>query len=207
METEAELTRSQLEAVRMQMSPHFLFNALNSVSALANSESPGRAADLIARLGRALRESLAIRDESMTDLENELDMLEDILEIERVRFGDRLKVRIVASEDAMQTEVPRWLLQPLVENAIVHGLTPREEGGHLTVTAQLVDGPFLELVVIDDGAGLKPDHSEGIGIGHTRRRLRALFGSRAHLTLTAPPEGGTRARLVIPLVEDSTVAA
>ncbi len=114
---------------------------------------------------------------------------------------------MVATDDAVQTEVPRWLLQPLVENAIVHGIAPQEEGGNLTITARLIEGPFLELVVIDDGAGLQPGFVEGIGIGHTRRRLRALFGTHASLTLTTPPEGGTRSTLLIPVIEEASVAA
>lgn len=204
---EIELSRAQLESVRMQMSPHFLFNALHSVSALAASETPEKASGLIARLGNALRDSLAVRDEPTTTLENELDVLEDILEIEKVRFGDRLQVAITASDEALGTKVPRWLLQPLVENALVHGLAPNPAGGALRIAARLDGAAHLEVTVIDNGVGISARHEEGIGLGHTRRRLKALFDDRASLTLSAAPEGGTRATLRLPIERTKSVAA
>lgn len=195
---EVQLARAQMDVLAMQMSPHFLFNALHSVSALASSDDPKRASDLVARIGNALRESMTLRDEPTGTLRAELEVLDDYVEIERVRFGDRIAIEVIAPEETLDVELPRWSLQPLVENALLHGLSERVEGGRVTVTARLVDG-VLEVEVADDGVGLGDEVREGVGLGNTRARLRALYDERASLTLEDRDGGGAVATLRVPV--------
>ncbi|MEM9378867.1 MAG: histidine kinase [Planctomycetota bacterium] len=195
---EADLARAQLDVLSMQMSPHFLFNALHAVSALASSDDPKRASDLVARIGSALRESMTLRERPTGTLAEELEVLDDYLEIERIRLGDRVRIEVDVDESALGCTVPRWLLQPLVENALAHGVGELVEGGRVDVRAH-VDGRELVLEVLDDGAGLSVPVVEGVGLRNVRERLRALHGDAASLELAPAAPSGARAVIRLPV--------
>ena len=149
------LVEAQLGALRMQLQPHFLFNTLNSVAMLIRSADHARAVEMIALLGDVLRSLLRSSSDLESTLAAELDFLRRYLEIEQVRFGDRLQVRWSIAEDTSAALVPPLILQPLVENALRHGLWPHPDGGELAIVARRI-GAELELEVIDEGVGLAP---------------------------------------------------
>jgi LytS/YehU family sensor histidine kinase len=209
---EAELARSQLDALRSQLRPHFLFNTLNAISTLT-VEDPEKARRMLLRLGSLLRRSLD-EEQHEVSLEQELGFLLEYLEIQRVRFGDRLVVQVEIDPAASPARVPVLFLQPLVENAIEHGGSDRPGGTSIVVRASRHDGT-LRLTVEDDGAGpgTVPSPVEGIGLRNTRERLRKLYGDRASLALRParpdqPGAGGARVEITIPFVPgvDSTGA-
>ena len=196
---EAELARSQLQVLRSELDPHFLFNALNTVSTLMHRDVA--AADtMLARIGDLLRTSLESKDTHEVPLREEVEFLERYLDIERVRFGDRIRVTVDVTEGAMEAHVPRLFLQPLVENALRHGVGPRRGPGTVDVRAWRAGGS-LRVVVADDGLGAEAPanpESSGIGLANTRRRLRRLYG-REHRFRAAPlPAGGFRVSLRLP---------
>lgn len=179
---EKRLLESHLNTLRMQLEPHFLFNALNAIS----SEmifNPERARGMIADLGALLRLSLDYRDNQEIPLSQELVLLEHYLRIQHVRFGDRIKTSICISPDAMKNLVPTMLLQPIVENAFRHGLGKGVSGGTITISAAR-SGDCLELRVEDDGVGLRhdwqPETSKGLGLRVTRERLEGLYPNIEH---------------------------
>jgi hypothetical protein len=203
---EAELARSQLDALRSQLRPHFLFNTLNAISTLT-VEDPDKARGMLIRLGSLLRRSLD-EEQHEVPLEQELGFLLEYLEIQRVRFGDRLVVHVDIDPAAATARVPVLFLQPLVENAIEHGGSDRPGGTSIVVRASRSDGT-LQLSVEDDGAGpgIGALPVEGIGLRNTRERLRKLYGDRASLALRSarpdePGAGGARVEISIPFVPD-----
>lgn len=197
---ETQLAQSQLQALRMQLQPHFLFNTLNAISALTLSD-PSRARLMIARLGDFLRLTLKDRHLQQVPLSHELKFLERYLAIQQVRFADRLTARFDIAENTLQASVPNMILQPLVENALHHGLLPKSGAGTLRLTTRR-KGDDLSLLIEDDGLGLPDtDHCEGIGLGNTRARLQALFDAAANLDLTRIASGGTRVELRFPFQE------
>jgi two-component system LytT family sensor kinase len=196
----AELAETRLQVLRTQLQPHFLFNTLNAISALA-LDDPHLARAMIARLGDFLRLTLAESGREELPLARELQGLECYLEIQRLRFQDRLAVQLNVAPEALAAVVPHLLLQPLVENAFQHGLSPRPGAGRLTVSGRR-QGADLLLVVEDDGLGLPAGGPrEGFGLANTRDRLRVRFGDAAGLALEARPGGGTRAALRLPYLE------
>jgi LytS/YehU family sensor histidine kinase len=197
---ETQLAQSQLQALRMQLQPHFLFNTLNAISALALAD-PLQARQMIARLSDFLRLTLEERHAPQVPLSRELEFLRCYLDIQRVRFQDRLGTRLEVDDDTLRAAVPNLILQPLVENALRHGLLAKAEPGHLHVVGRR-DGDQLVLRVDDDGLGLPPDGaSEGIGLANTRARLAMLFGGNARLDLQRRDGGGTRVELRLPFRE------
>jgi sensor histidine kinase YesM len=197
---ETQLAQSQLQALRMQLQPHFLFNTLNAISALALAE-PLRARLMIARLSDFLRMTLDQRHAQQVPLAREMEFLRCYLDIQQVRFQDRLSTRLDLAEDTLHAAVPSMILQPLVENALRHGLLAKAEPGRLHVTSHR-DGDLLHLRVDDDGLGLPPDGpADGLGLGNTRARLQVLFGTAASLELSRRREGGTRVELRFPYRE------
>ena len=193
----AQLTEARLHALKMQIHPHFLFNTLNSVSALLEEE-PAEARRVLARLAELLRASLRADARHLIPLEQELDFLRRYLEIERIRFGDRLEVEIRIGEGAGRAAVPSFLFQPLVENAIRHGIGRREEGGRMWIRAERANSSLL-IHVMDDGPGLsRPDVPEGIGLANTRRRLEELYGSAQALALLPRRGGGLDVQVRLP---------
>jgi LytS/YehU family sensor histidine kinase len=201
LRAEAHLHQAQLRALRYQLNPHFLFNTLNAISTLVVEGRGDEATEMIARLSDFLRLTLAGEGVPEIPLAEELDFVERYLEIEQVRFGERLHVRVDAAPGLAGHPVPALILQPLVENAIKHGVAPREVGGRIAVTARRA-GAALVLTVEDDGPGLgggAPTSTGGIGLTNTRDRLRQRYGDGASLSLDATSGGGLRATISIPL--------
>jgi signal transduction histidine kinase len=195
-----QLAEARLEALGAQLHPHFLFNTLQGISTLLHRD-PDAADRMLARLSDLLRRTLRRAESQEVPLGDELETLDNYVAIQQVRFQDRLTVEKVIGPGAEEVLVPHFVLQPLVENAIEHGIARRAGAGRITIAAARNDD-HLELSVTDDGSGL--DHSndfpvEGIGLGNTRRRLAALYGDRAALTLSPASGGGLRVDLVVPL--------
>jgi two-component sensor histidine kinase len=208
---EARLAEAQLEALKMQLNPHFLFNTLHAISALMHKDV--RVADrMIARLSEFLRMSLESGNVQEVTLKRELEFLERYLEIEKIRFPDRLVVEMSIDPETLDARVPNLVLQPLVENAIRHGISKRRGAGRIEIRARRL-GESLELRVLDDGAGLGESAGgvrEGIGLSNTRLRLEQLYGERQTFTAGGRSEGGFEAALSIPFApfaDDALAAA
>lgn len=204
---EAQLAHSQLQALKMQLQPHFLFNTLNSISALLHKDV--EAADrMIARLGRLLRLSLDNSRAQLVTLQHELDFLQCYLDIEEIRFQERLRVERNIEADALSALVPNLLLQPIVENAIKHGISSLTEKGFIKITARCNE-ERLHIIVEDNGPGLAPDESSGIvvkqgfGLSNTRSRLTQLYGEDFSFELENAPDGGLVVTFDLPLRYDS----
>ncbi|KFN48983.1 sensor histidine kinase [Arenimonas composti] len=193
---EAQLAQARLAALRLQLQPHFLFNTLNALAELVHVD-PARAEAMLLRLSGLLRRALDDGERQRVSLREELDFLDDYLAIQHDLFGDRLRVERAIEPAALNVAVPPMLLQPLVENALRHGLAPRPAGGTLRLAATVV-GARLHLVVADDGAGATPPLREGVGLANTRARLASEYGDRAGLTVATAPGGGFRLDLVLP---------
>ncbi len=193
------LVEAQLDALQFQLRPHFLFNTLNSVLPLIGKD-PERARQMVVRLGDLLRLSLRSEDTPLVTLEEEIGILDKYLSIEKVRFRDRLDVAIAIDADVAPAKVPSFLLQPLVENAIKHGIGGRVGRGRITIRARAERGQ-LAILLADDGPGPKDgfDATTGIGLSNTRRRLEALYPGTHALELAAAPEGGCEVRIRLPL--------
>ena len=193
---------AQLAALRAQINPHFLFNSLNSIAQLIRAD-PDRAEACVERLAEMFRYVLRYGEKDFVPLAEELEMARAYLDIERARFGDRLQVETHIDPPSLQHLIPNLILQPLVENAVRHGLSRKRGGGTVRIDARLADG-CLELSVGDDGLGM-PDtalervYEHGIGLRNLRDRLERLYGP-AHLPeITSAPGSGTRVRLRLPL--------
>jgi two-component system, LytTR family, sensor kinase len=211
---ERNFAEARLNSLRMQLDPHFLFNALNTISAQAERE-PRLARKMIEHLGDLLRFSLTSRSRHVVPLAEELACLDHYLAIQKIRFGDRLCVRITLSADVNHALVPSMLLQPLVENAIRHGLAPRSGGGTVSIGVER-SGDTLHVKVLDDGVGLPPiwppENQSGLGISVTRARIVGLYppGS-SHFSVHPRAEGGTAVEISFPLrftedIDDRSVA-
>jgi len=200
---ETRLVEAQLHTLQRQMQPHFLFNTLNTISALMHRDV--EAADaMIARLSDLLRMSLQRVGVQEVALKEELDFLSKYLEIEQTRFRDRLTVVFDIQADTLHALVPNLLLQPLVENAIKHGIGPRPTPGQIIVRARRT-GALLELDVQDNGVGLSAarltDFNRGVGLSNTRSRLDHLYGSLHRFEFRQPAEGGLLVCIAIPMAE------
>lgn len=195
-----ELVEARLEALRMQLNPHFLFNTLHAISALIH-DSPEAADRVVARLSELLRLSLDQTKPQEVPLAEEMAFLDRYLDIEQTRFAERLKIEKKISQDVQSALVPYLILQPIVENAIRHGIEPREDLGLLQISAERKDGR-LHLRVRDNGDGPSAKSSgastEGIGLSNTRSRLRHLYGENFSFELVAANGGGLEARMEIP---------
>ena len=192
---QTQLARAQLDVLRAQLQPHFLFNTLHAVSALMHRDVEG-ADRMMARLSDLLRLTLDSAGEQEVTLKREMEYLDKYLEIEQVRFGERLKVERAIEARALDLLVPNFVLQPLVENAIRYAIGPRAAGGRIEVGAK-VTGTELAIEVKDDGPGAQ-GFSEGVGLSNTRARLQQLYGGAARLELGNAAGGGFRARMVVP---------
>lgn len=202
---ERSLLRARLHALDLELRPHFLFNTLNAITALVRSQ-PAEAERMLITLGDLLRVTLGRTGEEVTVAE-ELDQLDLYLDIQRVRFRDRLDVKIEVDADVMGAYVPGMILQPLVENALTHGLAPKIAPGTVRVTVEREDDTVV-LRVIDDGVGLPPGGPrERTGVSNTRERLRALYGDAHTVTLTSLPGGGALSEVRLPLRDAPTRTA
>ena len=194
---ETQLAEARLTALQGQLRPHFLFNTLNMIAEQVYTDPAGADA-MLTRLGVLLRSSFTEADRERVPLRREFELLESYIEIMRARFRGRLTFELHVEPTTLDALVPRFILQPLVENAIKHGVEPREEGGRVTVTARR-DGGSVELQVRDNGDGLAGAIREGTGVRNTRERLLHLYGAGLQqFTLTPAPDGGTIASVVIP---------
>jgi LytS/YehU family sensor histidine kinase len=206
---EARLARAQLEVLKGQLHPHFLFNTLNAISTLVHRDPRG-ADEMITQLSDLLRMSLDSIGVQEVRLGQEVEFLSRYLDIQRTRFQDRLKVDVDVPEHLLQVLVPNQVLQPIAENAIKHGLATRPECGRIEVTARR-SGHWLDLAVRDDGPGFRlgPEGlpMRGIGLRNTRERLRELYGPGAVLTLSNHPDGGAVVRLRLPIGDAAELAA
>ncbi|HJU54580.1 MAG TPA: histidine kinase [Pyrinomonadaceae bacterium] len=197
---ETKLAQAQLDALRMQLHPHFLFNTLNSISVLM-AEDVRAAQSMLARLSDLLRASLEKTGAHEVALHDELEFLESYLEIEQTRFQDRLTVRMEIDPAALDARVPNLILQPLVENAIRHGIAPRARAGVVLIRAARENG-VVRLAVADDGVGVgsaRPeDLMKGIGLSNTRSRLEQLYGAAHRFEMRERDGGGLEVSIEIP---------
>lgn len=203
---EKSLLEWRLNALRLHLEPHFLFNALNAISSEVGAD-PVLARNMIGDLAALLRGSLDCKDRSEIPLAQELALLEHYISIQRFRFGDRIQIELDIEAEALKAMVPSMLLQPLVENAIRHGLEGRLSGGKINILARRAAGQ-LQIRVLDDGVGLpatwRKETSAGLGVRVTCERLAALYpdlGEQA-LTIQRRPSGGTEVAICVPLNEE-----
>lgn len=194
---QAQLSRAEFEALRHQLHPHFLFNTLNSIASLMH-EDVEAADDMLADLSSMLRAYLKGFGEQETTLARELMLLETYLRIQKRRFEDRLSYSVDVPHELLQAQIPTLVLQPFVENAILHGLAPREHGGHLAISARS-DDVSLVLQIQDNGLGLAPEYTEGVGIGNSRARLAQLYGKQQSLQISGNGRAGVVVVITLPL--------
>jgi two-component system LytT family sensor kinase len=203
---EAKLAHAQLEILRSQMEPHFLFNALNSIATLTRID-PASAERMTLKLAAFLRVSLDCAGSQEIPLKQELDSLQNYLDIQQTRFRDRLTVHLDVDPNLLSAPVPSLILQPLVENAIRHGIAKSAAPGHVNITAARDNGS-IKIEIADNGVGVThspTEEREGFGLRNTRARLQQLYGDHHHFHLQNAPGGGCRVSLVIPLPDPSTI--
>lgn len=198
LELEKHLTEARLQALLHQLKPHFLFNTLNGIASLMHTDV--EAADrMLVRLSELLRITMSHTGAAQTTLREEIAFIERYLDIERIRFRDRLEVAIEIDDDVIDAKVPSLILQPIVENAVRHGIEPRSLTGRIELRGTLEAGQVV-LTVSDNGGGIPAGGltREGIGLANTRARLAELYGARQHFELVNRPDGGLCVRMVIP---------
>lgn len=201
---EAQLARARLQSLAAQVQPHFLFNTLNAISTLVHV-APERAERSIAHLSDMLRATLAQTSRDEVPLREEVNLLGSYLEIERMRLGTRVAIHTDFPAESLPALVPHLLLQPLVENAIRHGVSGRMGPGSISVSTAVEDG-FITLTVADDGVGMTPGRQrKGIGLSNTRARLQQLYSDRHSFTIDSTPGKGTVIRIAIPFRVDTTL--
>ena len=200
------VAEARLRALQAQIEPHFLYNTLANVLGLIGP-APEQARHMLERLIDFLRASLAASRAEHASVGAELDLAGAYLEVLAVRLGTRLRYRIEADAACRSRPLAPMLVQPLVENAVMHGIEPKVEGGEIVVRAHCADGALC-IEVADDGAGLgtaPPRPGGGVGLANLRERLRSLYGTNAQLQLIENPAGGVTSRLLLPLLSDPTV--
>lgn len=204
------LVEARLDALQRQINPHFLFNTLNSITSLVRSR-PELAREMIVKLANILRILLKER-EAFVPFSEELAFTDDYLDIEVVRFGDKLSVVKEIAPETLAVVVPSMLLQPLLENSIKHGLEPRIEGGTVTLRSRITADGRLLIEVEDDGVGMAPDRQisgdlqrpgTGIGMRNVRERMEVLYGEGAEVQMESRPGRGTKVSLLMPVLDGS----
>jgi two-component system LytT family sensor kinase len=211
------LMEARLDALQRQINPHFLFNTLNSIASLVRSK-PELAREMIVKLANILRVLLKNRD-AFVPFAEELAFTDDYLDIEVVRFGEKLRVVKEIAEETLEVVVPSMLLQPLIENSIKHGLEPRIGGGTVTLRSRILSDGRLLLEVEDDGIGMETEpaselsamegetlwvgaaNGNGIGMRNVRERMEVLYGNQAEVEIVSRPGRGTKVTLVMPVLE------
>jgi len=196
-----ELSRAQLAALRQQVEPHFMFNTLNSIVGLVRDNRNDVAVNMIVGLSEFLRRTLEHSDRSEVTRAEEVEHLQRYIDIQKVRFGERLQVSMGFPADLLSARVPMLLLQPLVENAIKHGIDKRVAGGTVRIAAMHQDGK-LRLTVFNDGPGLPEDwkaDGSGVGLDNLRTRLRILHGNASELRISRAGNDGVDVVVVLPL--------
>lgn len=204
---EAQLAQAELQMLKMQLHPHFLFNTLNGITGLVRDNDNAAAVQMLVGLSDLLRQTLDNSGKQEVRLGEELEWLELYLKLQQIRFSDRLQVSIIAEPETLDALIPNLITQPLVENAIRHGLAPRARPGSVSLSSRRLNGQ-LELRVCDDGVGLPEDWSlangKGVGLVNTEARLRQLYGSEFELVMRNREQGGVEALVTIPLRTVST---
>ncbi len=201
---EGQATASTLAMLRYQINPHFLFNTLNSISTLVLLKQTEPANAMLSRLSAFLRYTLVNEPTAEVTLAQEVDTLKLYLEIEKMRFEERLRVRFDVDPRVSEARLPSLLLQPIIENAIKYAVTPSEEGADIVLTAHLV-GQIVRITVSDSGGGLNPDMSvttvsTGVGLANIRDRLRQAYGDRHRFETRSAPGGGFTVTIEIPFI-------
>ncbi|MDA0378169.1 MAG: histidine kinase [Bacteroidetes bacterium] len=198
---QVQLAQANLRALKMQIHPHFLFNTLHSIAALVRKGENKPAVNMLGQLGEFLRLALENKGQQEIQLEQELDFLRRYLAIEKTRFGDRLTVDIQCDSEAAHAFVPNLILQPIVENAIHHGISPSMTKGVIRIVARAEAGRLC-MTVADNGPGLKnPDRlRKGVGVGNTQERLENLYGKDQEFSLRNGELGGLEVRICIPFM-------
>jgi two-component system LytT family sensor kinase len=194
------LAQAQLSALRLQLEPHFIFNALNAVTGLIREKRDSEALTMIAGLGDLLRRVTDRSERQYVALDDEADFLRKYLDIQQMRFAERLRIEFDMPAALMKAQVPEFILQPLVENAIKHGIAKRAKGGALSVAASR-KGDTLTLDVRNEGQRLPAQFREGVGLSNTRQRLQVLYGDAASLALQDTPSG-VLATITLPYSEN-----
>jgi two-component system LytT family sensor kinase len=198
-----QLTKAQLNALRHQIEPHFLFNTLNAIAGQVREGNNDGAVDMIARLSEFLRHLLRNPGRQEVPLGEELEFVQKYLDIQKVRFADRLQVKIDVVKDLNSARVPSLILQPIVENAVKHGIAKRAQGGAIEISAMRIDGK-LTVMVYNDGPSL-PGDWEGkwaaIGLGNVRERLQSLYGDDSELKMTNEDARGVKVSISVPFRE------
>jgi two-component system LytT family sensor kinase len=198
-----ELSRAQLAVLRSQMDPHFMFNTLNSIASLVYDQRGDAAVGMIVGLSEFLRRASEDSHRAQVTLREEVEYLQRYIDIQKVRFGDRLRVSVDIPDELLATQVPNLLLQPLVENAIKHGVSKRRSGGEIRVAGMCRDGA-LRLTVYNDGPWAQEDLAVAphrVGLGNLRTRLQILHGDRSELLLQPAEAGGVEVIVTLPLQE------
>ena len=210
------LLEARLDALQRQINPHFLFNTLNSIASLVRSQ-PELSREMIVKLANILRVLLKDR-EAFVPFSEELAFTDDYLDIEVVRFGEKLKVVKEIADDTLHIVVPGMVLQPLIENSIKHGLEPRISGGTVTVRSRITPEGMLRVEVEDDGVGMAPERTTpspvsglarqgtGIGMRNVRERMEVLYGDLASLEINSRPGRGTKVTLLMPILDEGAEA-
>lgn len=194
---QAQLAEARLDALRMQIHPHFLFNTLHAISAMVE-RNPSGVRKMIARLSELLRHTTDAHAVDEVPLRDELGLLDKYIDIMQIRFQDRLAIERQIDPETLDALVPNLILQPLVENALEHGVSRAKGEGRIEITAITRNGELL-LRVHDNGPGIADKTRAGIGLANTRARLTQLYGESAELRLTSIPDGGTTAEIALPL--------
>jgi len=195
-----DLAQAQLRALKMQLHPHFLFNTLHSISSLV-LEDPPKANSMIARLGDFLRLTVDNSDQQLVTLKEETEFLRCYLDIEQVRFGDRLTVTFELEPQTLSAQVPHLILQPVVENAIQHAIAPRSTRGHINIEAKRLNS-LLRVAISDNGPGISSNANlpwkQGVGLTNVRTRLQQIYGPDFRFELMNANDGGLTAVMEIP---------
>jgi two-component system, LytTR family, sensor kinase len=204
-----QLVEAELRALRAQINPHFLFNSLNSIAALITAE-PEVAEEMIIRLAKIFRHVLTYHDRPFSSVNEEISFLQTYLEIEKVRFGDRLQVNFEIEESTSHLAIPTFILQPLVENSLKHGLGPKVGENLLTIRARQLSEQ-LELTVEDNGVGANVSKKlpgrdfTGLGLRNVEERLQTVYRGDAQFSFESVPRFGSRAQILIPITRKKTI--
>jgi two-component system LytT family sensor kinase len=202
VQMESQLANAQLSALRLQLQPHFLFNTLNTISSLMDINIKD-AQKMVSRLGNLLRAVLDKNKKARVSLREELDFIDNYLSIERMRFMDRLSLRYEVDDSLMDAEVPSLILQPLVENAVKHGLSQKTDPGTITISAHPVNEKFMQIIVKDDGVGAAKSNQllkeGGIGLKNVEERLNLIYKGEANMDIESADNQGFVVRLTMPI--------
>jgi LytS/YehU family sensor histidine kinase len=209
LESEATAREAQLQALRYQLQPHFLFNTLNAISSLVVSKQPERATEMIAKLAALLRNTLSVPEAHVVTFEKSWPSQRNIFPSNRSAFGPRLAVSLSVSPEASEAQVPRFLLQPIVENAIRHGIARCPNGGEVSITASVIEGQLRIDIENDRTEGLlqSGDEGNGLGLANTRTRLEKLYGEQGSVTVTTAQNNRFLVSIQFPLTTASSIVS